>query len=315
MLKSNRKVIGITLGDPAGIGPEVTAAALLTMNLKKLDVVLIGNEDVFRQFWPGNKPFPSFIHMASDAKMKHVPGKPTPVSGYDSLLYLNKAVHLLKSGNIHGLVTAPVSKESVGLFHKGFKGHTTYLAQAFGLGNVEMVFVADGMKMVLVTRHVPLKDISSMIITKKVLSVITTTYRFLIERFSIKKPKIAVLGMNPHAGEGGHMGNEEIRAIIPAIKKARAQGMDISGPFAADTFFEPRNCKGYDLIVAMYHDQGLIALKTLYFDKLVNLTVGLPFIRTSPAHGTAFGIAGKGRANSGSMKASIELAVQLTGRS
>ena len=311
-MRSNRKVIGITLGDPAGIGPEVTAASLLKVKPRDVDFVLIGNEDVFRRFWTINRPLPSFIHIASTPRMKHVSGKSTPDSGRDSLLYLDKAVELLKDGKIHGLVTAPVSKESVGLFHKGFKGHTTYLAQAFGLKNVEMVFVADDMKLVLVTRHIPLKSVSTMITTEKVFSVLSTTHRFLVDRFGIKKPKIALLGMNPHAGEGGHIGDEEIKAIIPAMKKAKAKGMDIQGPFAADTFFEPRNCKGYDLIAAMYHDQGLIALKTLYFDRLVNLTVGLPFIRTSPAHGTAFGIAGKRLADPGSMKASMELAIRLT---
>lgn len=313
MSRSKRKRIGITLGDPAGIGPEVTAAALLKTRLPEgLDVVLIGNEDVFRRFWPNNTPLPDFFHAASHAGTIHVPGKPTPASGEDSLLYLSKAVGLLKDKKIHGLVTAPVSKESVGLFHEGFKGHTTYLAQAFNLKNVEMVFVADTMKLVLVTRHVPIQDVPGLITPAKISSVVGTTHRFLQDRFRLKNPKIALLGLNPHAGEGGKMGTEEVDAIIPAMKRMRRRGMDIAGPFAADTFFESRNSKGYDLIVAMYHDQGLIALKTLYFDRLVNLTVGLPFIRTSPAHGTAFGIAGKGVADPGSMKASIELAIRLT---
>lgn len=313
MSRSSRKVVAITLGDPAGIGPEITSVALRKEKDRGVEIVLIGNEDVFKKFWPDQRTWPPFIHVAARSGLRHVPGRPTADSGRDSLLYLQKAVDLLKAGAVHGLVTAPVCKESVSAFHPGFKGHTTFLAQAFGLKDVEMMFVAGDMKLVLVTRHVPLKEISSLITREKLLRVLRTTHTFLKDRFRIRDPRIAVLGVNPHAGEGGQMGRDEVVSIIPAIKKARVQGMNIKGPFAADTFFEPRNCKGYDLIAAMYHDQGLIALKTLYFDRLVNLTVGLPFIRTSPAHGTAFGIAGKGLADPGSMRASIELAIRLTG--
>ncbi|MBF0569405.1 MAG: 4-hydroxythreonine-4-phosphate dehydrogenase PdxA [Candidatus Omnitrophica bacterium] len=313
MLRSKSKIIGITLGDPAGIGPEVTAAALLKARaMKGVEFVLIGNEASFRRYWPRKKDLPTFLHISGHGSLTHAPGRPTAESGHDSLLYLAKAVELLKSGRVHGLVTAPVSKESVSHFHKGFKGHTTFLAQAFGLKNVEMVFVAGDMKLVLVTRHVAIRELPRLVTKEKVLGVLQATNDFLVDRFGIKRPRIAVLGLNPHAGEGGQMGDEEIKEIIPAMKKAAALGMDVLGPFPADTLFEPRNCRGYDLIAAMYHDQGLIALKTLYFDRLVNLTVGLPFIRTSPAHGTAFGIAGQGLADPGSMKASIDLAVRLT---
>jgi 4-hydroxythreonine-4-phosphate dehydrogenase len=312
MSKSKNKIIGITLGDAAGIGPEVTSMALLKTRFPKgVEPVIIGDERSFARFWPKRKALPLFIHLTSNPKVQHEPGRPTPQSGKDSLLYLETAVELLKAGKLQALVTAPVSKESVARFLPGFKGHTTFLANAFGLKQVEMLFVADEVKLVLVTRHVALKELPRLVTTDKLLSVLSTTNHFLVRSFGIKKPRIAVLGLNPHAGEGGQMGREELDAIIPAIKRAKGKGLDIRGPFPADTFFEPRNCRGYDLIAAMYHDQGLIALKSRYFDRLVNLTIGLPFIRTSPAHGTAFGIAGKGIADPGSMKASIDLAVQL----
>ena len=316
-MRSNNKSLLITMGDPAGVGPEVTAKALAKICLdKKVQPVVIGNGDIWQQVWPvkgaGKKaPKPSFIHVAHSTHVTHKPGVPTPASGKDALLYLEKAVELIKAGQSLSLVTAPVSKESISRFIPGFKGHTTYFANAFGLKNVEMLFVADDMKLVLVTRHVPLKAVPALITTRKVLDVIQTTHRFIVNRFKIKDPKIAVLGLNPHAGEGGHIGNEEIVAIVPAIKKARALGMNIQGPFPADTFFEPRHSTGYDLVVALYHDQALTALKALYFDRLVNVTVGLPFIRTSPAHGTAFGIAGRGIADEGSMLAALQLAVRL----
>jgi 4-hydroxythreonine-4-phosphate dehydrogenase len=208
-------------------------------------------------------------------------------------------------------VTAPVSKEAVIPFHPGFKGHTTFLAEAFGSKNVEMLFIADDLRVVLVTRHVPIKDLPALVTSAKVASVVTTTAAFVRDRFRIKKPRVAVCGLNPHAGEGGHMGREEITQITPALNKLRKAGWDIVGPLPADTLFEPRIRAGYDLIAAMYHDQALTALKAQYFDRLVNLTVGLPFIRTSPAHGTAFGIAGKGVADPGSMLAALKLATEL----
>ncbi|MBF0593905.1 MAG: 4-hydroxythreonine-4-phosphate dehydrogenase PdxA [Candidatus Omnitrophica bacterium] len=312
MLKSNSKVILITLGDPAGIGPEVTSKALQNVRFPKGVVpVVIGNQQVWESVWPQRKDSPLFIHVADKDKIIHKPGVPTPLSGKDSLLYLEKAVEMIKSGCAHGLVTAPVSKESICRFIPGFKGHTTYLARAFGCLNVEMLFAADKMRLVLVTRHIALREVPAMITSRKVLDVITITNRFLVERLKIAQPRIAVLGLNPHAGEGGHIGREDVNTIVPAINKALARGMNVHGPFPADTFFEPRNCRGYDLVVAMYHDQGLVALKALYFDRLVNITVGLPFIRTSPAHGTAFGIAGKGVADPGSMTASLRMVCGL----
>ena len=312
MSKLNSKTVCITMGDPAGVGPEVTAKALLSSRLPKgVEIMVVGNQDIWRKVWPQKRRAPCFIHVADQARVIHKPGIPGARSGKDSLWYLEKAVDLIKSGQAQALVTAPVSKELIAQYSPGFKGHTTFLANAFGCRDVEMVFVARDMKLVLVTRHIPVNAVSGAITRQRVVDVISSTHRFCVERFGIAKPKVAVLGLNPHAGEGGHIGNEEIKSIIPAIKKTRALGIDVYGPFPADTFFEPRNCRGFDLVVAMYHDQGLTALKALYFDQLVNLTTGLPFIRTSPVHGTAFGIAGKDIADAGSMRASLELACRL----
>ena len=254
---------------------------------------------------------PLVVHVAEQKKTLHKPGKPTAQSGLDSLRYLEYAVRLLKEGKVDGLVTGPVCKESVIPFYPGFKGHTTFLAEAFGVKNVEMLFVADDLRVVLVTRHVPVKELSTLITSGKVASVVGVTAAFVRDRFGIKKPRVAVCGLNPHAGEGGHMGCEEIARITPALNRLRKAGWDIVGPLPADTLFEPRIRAGYDLIASMYHDQALTALKALYFDRLVNLTVGLPFVRTSPAHGTAFGIAGKGVADAGSMLAALKLATEL----
>ncbi|MEI8011890.1 MAG: 4-hydroxythreonine-4-phosphate dehydrogenase PdxA [Candidatus Omnitrophota bacterium] len=315
MSKLRNKVIAVTMGDPCGVGPEVTAAALSSLcadaNARRVQFIVIGNERVLARYWPKNIHFPTVVHLSENHCLPHNPGRPTPESGLDSLLYLEYAVKLLQAGTVDGLVTGPLSKEAVIPFYPGFKGHTTFLADAFSARNVEMMFVAEALRVVLVTRHVPLKDVPAMITSAKVFSVIASAAAFVRDHMGVKKPKVAVCGLNPHAGEGGHMGREEIMRILPAVRKACLAGWDVTGPLPADTLFEPGINARYDLIAAMYHDQALTALKAQYFNKLVNVTVGLPFIRTSPAHGTAFGIAGKGLADPGSMGAAIKLAAGL----
>jgi 4-hydroxythreonine-4-phosphate dehydrogenase len=311
MLRSrNTKRVAITMGDPSGVGPEVIASALRKLRQTKHEIVIIGDQDVLKHYWKG-PDLPCSIHVKKNERIRHVPGVSTLASGEDSLLYLNKFVELYKAGEVDALVTGPVSKEAISRFIKDFKGHTTFLANAFKKKNVEMLFVADDVRMVLVTRHIPLKDVPSVVSSARVVSVTRSAHDFLKEHGGLKKIRVALCGLNPHAGEGGHIGREEIDHIIPALKKLKRAGMDIEGPFPADTLFERRNLKKFDLIVSMYHDQGLPVLKALYFDKLVNVTTGLPFIRTSPAHGTAFNIAGKGIADDGSMRAAIELAGRL----
>jgi 4-hydroxythreonine-4-phosphate dehydrogenase len=174
-----------------------------------------------------------------------------------------------------------------------------------------MMFVCDNLRVILVTRHIPLKEVSAALTTRAVYNTIQLAHAALKDYFGLKNSLITVCGLNPHAGEGGTIGREEIRHILPAIQQAQRRGMKIEGPFAADTLFSPQMARRYDAVVTMYHDQGLIPIKTQYFTKPVNLTVGLPFVRTSPAHGTAFDIAGQDKADASSMTEAISLAVRL----
>ena len=321
--KSKQKpAVAITMGDPKGIGAEVIQIALKSKNLLAQGrFIVIGDKKIL-----GGLP--------ASVEVVHIPYK-TPGEG--ALKFLDKAIGLIKEGSASALVTAPLSKESVSRYHKGFVGHTEYLAQAFGVKDFDMMFVAHGLCLTIVTRHVPLKDVPRLITKKAVFDSVVLMARTLTEKFKIKDPKIAVLGLNPHAGEGGLLGWEDSRIILPAILKAQAQGIRAKGPFPADTFFafsshsrsnicHPRSnishshsdiCHSresgnpFDGIIAMYHDQGLTPLKGMYMNELVNFTAGLPFVRTSPAHGTAFDIAGKNLADPSSMIAAIKLACEI----
>ncbi|MCA9400985.1 MAG: 4-hydroxythreonine-4-phosphate dehydrogenase PdxA, partial [Candidatus Omnitrophica bacterium] len=214
--------------------------------------------------------------------------------------------------SIAAIVTAPVCKEQIVRFIPDFHGHTEYFADAFGATRYEMMFVAKKMKTIIVTRHIPLKDVPKALTIEKIHHSIMETHHALHTLFRVKKPKIAICGLNPHAGEGGTIGKEDLQFIVPAIDRARKTQIEVLGPFPADTLYVPQHAQKFDCIIAMYHDQGLTPIKALYFDELVNLTIGLPFIRTSPAHGTAFNIAGTGEAKPSSMKAAIKLACDLT---
>ena len=292
-MSKSAKVIGITMGDPSGVGPEVIRKALKKGRFPSSTAfVIIGSQKLFK-----NIPVPVI-----DITYR------TPGEG--ALKSLERAVALVKGGGLDALVTAPLSKEAVSRFQKDFRGHTEYLARAFGVKRFDMMFVSPRVRISLVTRHVPLKNVPALITRKAVLDSIALMDETLKRRFHIRSPRIAVLGLNPHAGEGGLLGYEDIRAIGPAIRSAQQQGIKAHGPFAADTFF--CHDKGFDGIVAMYHDQGLTPVKGMYFKELVNFTAGLPFVRTSPVHGTAFDIAGQGIADASSMIAAIQLARELS---
>lgn len=313
MTNMPKRCIGITLGDPSGIGPEVIARALAKPSIRKLGhLKLIGDYAVYQKYSTSHYKNCSFVDLKSIRPSQCQSGKPNNNTAQASLKALYTAVELLKHREITALVTAPVCKEAIGRIQSSFVGHTEFLAEAFGRKNVGMMFVADTLRAIIVTRHIPLQKVSTQISVSNVYDTVALTHRALKNIFKIKKPVIAVCGLNPHAGEGGTIGREEIKKIIPAIKRGQRNKMDIRGPFAADTLFSPDIKHKFDAIVAMYHDQGLIPVKTLYFKKLVNLTIGLPFIRTSPAHGTAFDIAGKKRADPSSMCEAIKLAAQLT---
>ncbi len=311
--QKNHNYIGITLGDPSGVGPEVVARALAKPAIRKLGPFkLIGEQAVYQKYSRVNTKNCSFLDLKSMTPRQWKLGKINKISGKASLLALKKGIELLKNKEISSLVTAPVSKEAIGLTDPSFHGHTEFLADAFHVKNVGMMFVADKLRTIIVTRHIPLHRVPKAINAANVYETIALTHKALKDNFGIKKPSIGICGLNPHAGEGGTIGREEITKIIPAIQKSRLRRMDVQGPFAADTLFSPDIAHQYDAIVGMYHDQGLIPIKTLCFKDLVNLTIGLPFIRTSPAHGTAFNIAGKNKADPSSMCAAIKLAAQLT---
>ena len=312
-LKSNNKCIGITLGDPSGIGPEVVARALAIPSIRKLGhFKLIGDYAVYRKYSSSHYKNCSFVDLKSIQSSQYRIGKPNNATAQASLNALRAAIALFKTKEISALATAPVCKEAMVRIHPSFVGHTEFLADAFGQKNVGMMFVTDQLRTIIVTRHIPIKKVSLLINSSNIYNTIVLTHQTLKNTFKIKKPIIAVCGLNPHAGEGGTIGTEEINKIIPAIKRGHRNKIDVRGPFAADTLFSPDITHKFDAIVAMYHDQGLIPVKTLYFKKLVNLTIGLPLIRTSPAHGTAFDIAGKQKADPSSMCEALKLAAQLT---
>ncbi len=304
------------MGDPSGVGPEVALKALASPKVKGLaDFLLIGDLFVIDKARREmrlrlNAPV---LDVANVSDLFFSYGDPTPANGRASIEYLDKALDILKMGKANGLVTAPVNKSAVkasGL--KDFQGHTEYLAVRTGVKDYAMMFVGPKLKVTLVTRHVALKRVPESITVDAVYKAIFLTHKYLKEFFKVRHPRIGVAGLNPHAGELGAFGDEEIKVIAPAIKKALRNFKNITGPLPADVlFYDALNGK-FDAAVAMYHDQALPAFKMLYFKDGVNLTLGLPFIRTSPDHGTAFNIAGKGIADPGSMIEAIRLACRLS---
>lgn len=313
-LKSNTKVIGITLGDPGGVGPEITAKALCHPSLKDLSFRIIGHSEFLQPFMRNSRKNYHIENTFQNFSGKLKTGKPTVLGAELSMIYLEKSIELLKSKEVNSLVTAPVCKEFINKKHPNFKGHTEFLADSFNINHdqIGMLFVTEQLKVIIATRHVAIKELISHVKPKTIRNTIMLTHQALKELFNIKNPSIAVCGLNPHAGEGGNIGKEELTIIKPVIAELRKKKLNINGPFAADTLFIPNHASKYDAIVSMYHDQGLTPIKSMYFHKLVNLTIGLPFIRTSPAHGTAFDIAGQNKADASSMIAAIHLAYKLS---
>ena len=286
--RSNKPRVIITMGDPSGIGPEVTLKALASPEVKGLANFLVIGE---------------------------TSGPRGAKSARASLEYIDKALDLAMAGKADAVVTAPVSKAAIRkALAADFQGHTEYFAERTKTKKFVMMFVGKEMKVALVTRHVSLRRVPDMLNPGMIYDTITLTDKYLKEYFKILSPRIAVCGLNPHAGEGGSFGSEEARLITPAIKKALRISKNIYGPLPADAVFYDARKNRYDAVIAMYHDQGLAPFKMLYFDSGVNLTLGLPFIRTSPDHGTAFNIAGKGVADPRSMIEAIKLACRLVKR-
>ncbi|MFN5885451.1 MAG: 4-hydroxythreonine-4-phosphate dehydrogenase PdxA, partial [Bacteroidota bacterium] len=220
----------------------------------------------------------------------------------------------LKEGKIHALVTAPLNKHNVNNHLLPFKGHTEYLAQQAGTHDYIMMLVHSDIKVGLATAHIPLKDVAQVLKTELILRKLRIMKKSLQDDFSISKPKIAVLGLNPHAGDNGLLGNEDKDIILPAVKTAQEEGMVVYGPYSSDGFFGARQHHKFDAVLAMYHDQGLIPFKYIAFEDGINYTAGLPFVRTSPDHGTAYGIAGKNQASEVSFRNAIYAAIDIVRR-
>lgn len=315
---SSKKTVVITMGDPSGIGPEVTIKALASPKIKGLaDFLVIGDGCVLSQTERrlGISLRCAFLDLRNVRRGRLCPGKPCALSGAAAIEYIDAAVALIKNQACRTLVTAPINKYAVHLAgFKNFQGHTEYLAEAFGIKNFAMMFVGENLKTVVVTRHLALRQACRSIDAKKIVRTVTLARDFLHDYFGIASPEIGIAGLNPHAGEGGMFGNEEKRIILPAVKAARKKYKGIRGPLPADSVFHDAVRGAFDCVIAMYHDQALIPFKLLYFENGVNLTLGLPFIRTSPDHGTAFDIAGKNEADPSSMIEAIRLSCRLPNR-
>ncbi len=327
-----KPLIAMSMGDPAGIGAEVIIKALHDPAIRALGrFVLFGLDEVFMAAADaaGIKPFWFDVPAEEIARMdsgvvvvdvEHgsagfwVNARPTAEGGRLSMVFIDRAIEAARTGRADAIVTAPIHKTSWKLAGIKYPGHTEKLADALHCDRVTMSFVGGGMRIALATAHVGLFELRNQFTIGCVFQPIDLLHQALIEWFGVQHPRIAVAGLNPHAGEDGRFGDEEQRVIEPAIQMARNHGIEVEGPFPADTLFIPHRRARYDGIVVMYHDQGLIPMKTLAFDSAVNVTLGLPIIRTSPDHGTAFDIAGTNSADPGSMKAAIRLACDLAAR-
>ncbi|OIN58779.1 4-hydroxythreonine-4-phosphate dehydrogenase PdxA [Arsenicibacter rosenii] len=333
----DRLVIGITLGDYNGIGPEVILKALQHNRMQRLCTpVIYGSMRVLNRYrnvlnlkdWNLNgiqhigqasHKLTNVITCWSDQAgtqpgqppQEIQPGKVTPEAGQAAFACLQRGVEDLKAGKLDALITAPINKYNIQSDDFTFPGHTEYLAEAAGAADSLMFLVSDYLRVGVVTGHIPLGSVKQAVTREKIQQKLSLMMQSLTLDFGIAKPKIAVLGLNPHAGEEGLLGNEENEIIKPLINDLRQKGQLVYGPFAADGFFGTRSYKKFDAVLAMYHDQGLIPFKTIAFDEGVNFTAGLPFIRTSPDHGTAYDIAGKGIADETSMVQAIYLACDV----
>jgi len=320
--------IGISIGDINGIGPEVIIKALSDprMLINCTPIIYASNKILayHKKLLPSIEFTYQSCKNAQDALTGKVNvlnlwedeivfslGKSNRLGGTYAVQSLEAATQDLASGKIDVLVTAPFSKESTSLAGFKFVGHTEYLAHLSGENEPLMMMVAGDLRVGLVNTHIPLKDVVSDISKEKILHKIRQLDRSLQINFGIQRPKIAVLGLNPHAGENGKIGTEEKDFIIPAIRSANTQGIFAFGPYPADGFFGSEQIKQFDAILAMYHDQGLTGFKALAFEQGVNFTAGLPIVRTSPDHGTAFDIAGQNKASEVSMRNAIYLAIDI----
>lgn len=322
----NLPILAVTSGEPAGIGPDV-CLGLAEHDLPCRPVILadkhllaeraaqLGKNVRLRDYAPDNRA------EAGTLEVLHIPlaapcqaGRLNAANAPYVLQLLDTAYGGIVRGEFAAMVTAPLHKgiinEATGTF---FSGHTEYLAEKSGTERVVMMLAGGGLRVALVTTHLPLKDVAAAVSFDAVCETARILHRDLRGKFKIAAPRILVAGLNPHAGEGGHLGHEENDVIIPALGKLRGEGLDVHGPYPADTLFQPFMLKDADAVLAMYHDQGLPVLKYASFGRGVNITLGLPFVRTSVDHGTALDLAGTGRADGGSLVTAVQTALEMVG--
>ena len=313
-----RRPVALTCGEPAGIGPEIAVAAWRALGTA-VPFFLIGDPAHLPEGTPHvviASPAEAEAASAQGLPVLHhafagprTPGTPDPAQAQSVIDVIARGAGLVQSGQAVGLCTAPIHKqalqEGAGFAHPG---HTEYLAHLAGVDRVVMMLASDRLRVVPATIHIPLCEVPQALTVDLLEQVIRITHAALIRDFGVAAPRLIVAGLNPHAGEGGRMGDEEIRVIAPVLERLRAEGFDLRGPISADTMFHAAARNRYDAAIAMYHDQALIPIKTLDFDRGVNVTLGLPFIRTSPDHGTAFDIAGQGVANPTSLIEALRMA-------
>jgi 4-hydroxythreonine-4-phosphate dehydrogenase len=327
--KDNKPVIGITTGDFNGIGIEVILKALADNRILRMCTpVIYGSMKIVSKYrklyqlqdWFINQVAhieqitfkkTNLVSVNPQQNFNVVPGQVTEEAGAYAAECLKKATEDLKNGLIDAIVTAPINKSNIQSESFKFPGHTEYFAHEFGVKENLMLLVAPYVRVGVVTGHIPLNEVSNQLTRDKITTKIKLMLDTLRQDFGIVKPRIAILGLNPHAGEEGLLGNEEQQVIRPAILEIKKKGNLIFGPYPADGFFGMQEYKKFDGVLAMYHDQGLIPFKTLAFEEGVNYTAGMPVIRTSPDHGTAYNIAGKNQANEVSMREAIFLAIDI----
>lgn len=298
-------MIGITLGDPGGIGIEVAFKALSDY---KESLTVYGNQKAIKYYSQKlNLKIPKAIKIV-DVKGNFSMGEVSKENGRIAYKSIVKAIKAAKEGYLSGIVTAPINKKALHLAGFEYPGHTEIFAENFSCENFAMMMVSSGMKIVFLTTHLPLSSIPLLLSKKLIIEKVRLAEKHLRDFWNLNRPSFGILGLNPHAGDNGLFGSEEKEIIVPAVKELQEEGFDIEGPFPADSYW---NSQSKDCTIALYHDQGMIPFKMKNYGEGVNVTIGLPVPRTSPDHGTAFDIVGKGIANPGSMKEAIKIAVKM----
>ena len=328
---SDPPLIGVTMGDPAGIGPEIVLKAAQTLE-SGLRLVVLGDLSALAETarrlelplrplsWSVPQPYPPdpevvpVLPLSRLPAQHRMPGRPTPAGGEASYRYVETGVGLARDTTIQALVTAPISKAMWRAAGRDYPGHTELLASLTHSPDVRMMLVGSRLRVVLVTTHIPFTQVATALSSRRIVTSLVLTARHLSRFHGLSRPRLAVAGLNPHAGEGGAFGDEEDRLISPAVRRAAEQGLSVVGPLPADSVFVRAVNGEFDAVICQYHDQGLIPLKLLSWTDGVNVTIGLPIIRTSPDHGTAFDIAGRGTADSRSLQAAIRLAGHMIAR-